>query len=99
MRISEIMGFRRDFFYNKYIAVCEQYCSDSNQDCMKTKENRSIPMMPEIIAILRKLILKNGNGYVFSLNNGTAPATRNYCAMDLNKAFNKIGISKEEIKS
>jgi len=99
MRIGEIMGLRGEFVFDNYIAVCGQFGSDGYQDCTKTKENRSIPLMPEMIAILRKLMIKNGNGYVFSLNNGTVPATRNYFAMELNKALNKIGISKEEIKS
>jgi len=99
MRIGEVMGLRGEFVFDNYITVCGQYGSDGYQNCTKTKENRSIPLMPEMIAILRKLMIKNGNGYVFSLNNGTVPATRNYFAMELNKALNKIGISKEEIKS
>jgi len=98
MRIGEIMGLRGEFVFDNYIAVCGQYGNDGYQDCTKTKENRSIPLMPEMIAILRKLMIKNGNGYVFSLNNGNVPATRNYFAMELNKALNKIGISKDEIK-
>ena len=55
--------------------------------------------MPEVITVLRNLMKQNGSGYVFSLNDGAAPASRNYFAMELNRALNKIGISTDEIKS
>jgi len=99
MRIGEVMGLRGEFVFDNYIAVCGQYGSDGYRDFTKTKVNRSIPLMPEMIALLRKLMIKNSNGYVFSLNGGAVPATCNYFAMELNKALNKIGISKEEIKN
>ena len=99
MRIAEIMGLRGEYVFDNYILVCGQYGVDGYRDCTKTKENRSIPVMPEMIAVLRNLMKQNGSGYVFSLNGGAAPASRNYFAVELNRALNKIGISTEEIKS
>jgi len=67
MRIGEIVGLRGEFVYDNYIAVCGQYGSYGYQDWTITKENRSIPLMPEMIAVLRKLIKENGSGYFFHL--------------------------------
>ena len=99
MRIAEIMGLRGEYVFDNYIPVCGQYGADGYRDCTKTKENRSIPVMPEMLAVLRNLMKHNGSGYVFSLSGGAAPASRNYFAMELNRALNKIGINTEDIKS
>ena len=98
MRIGEIMGLRGEYVFDNYILICGQYGSYGYQDWTKTKENRSIPLMPEMITVLRKLIKENGSGYVFSFTKGALPASSSYVAKEFKKALQKIGISKTEIK-
>ncbi|MCL2722795.1 MAG: site-specific integrase, partial [Treponema sp.] len=98
MRIGEIMGLRGEYVFDNYILICGQYGSYGYQDWTKTKENRSIPLMPEMIAVLRKLMKDNGSGYVFSFTKGALPASSSYVAKEFKNALQKIGISKTEIK-
>ena len=54
--------------------------------------------MPEMIAVLRKLMKDNGSGYIFSFTKGALPASSSYVAKEFKKALQKIGVSKTEIK-
>jgi len=53
----------------------------------KNKENRNIPLIPEIIALLRRF--KNGKGYVFSLEGGAVPVTEAYIRKAFHQALKK----------
>ncbi|MDR0474150.1 MAG: tyrosine-type recombinase/integrase, partial [Treponema sp.] len=89
-----------EYVFDDYILVCGQYSEDGigYKDYTKTRENRAIPLMPEMIALLRKLMKKNGKGFVFSYNGGAKPVSRAVIYYELHKALNKIGIDESEIK-
>jgi integrase len=98
MRIGEVLGLRGEYVFDDYITVCGQYGVDGYKPYTKTKTDRSIPVMPAVLLVLHKLMKSNGQGFIFSLNGGATPVSRNYIARELNKAFDKVGISREEIK-
>jgi len=98
MRSAEILGLRGEFVYDDYIYVCGQYGSFGYLPHTKNKKNRNIPLMPEMIQILRKLMEKNGNGFVFSHNGGAKPITHNNLYKGLKEALEKIGIDENERK-
>jgi integrase len=97
MRIGEILGLRGEFVFDKHILVCGQY-GEFGYGKTKTKSEHNIPLIPEMIMLLRKLITKNGKGYVFSLNGGAVPVTQTYIRRAFNSALKKIGINEKEIK-
>jgi integrase len=98
MRIGEIMGLRGEYVFDNHIYICGQYWGGSYKPYTKTKENRSIPLIPEMIEVLRELMKSNGNGYVFSLEGGARPVCQSYVRRMLYRALVKIGLSETEIK-
>jgi integrase len=50
-----------------------------------------------MIALLRKLIAKNGQGYVFSLDGGAKPVCRKYFYNEFHRALMRIGVDQNEI--
>jgi integrase len=54
MRIGEILGLRGEYVFDKYIYICGQYGDKGYKPYTKTKENRNIPLIPEMIALLRE---------------------------------------------
>jgi integrase len=97
MRIGEILGLRGEFVFEKHILVCGQY-GEFGYGKTKTKENRNIPLLPDMIAMLHKLMKKNGKGYIFSLDGGAVPVTQTYIRRGFDTALQKIGITKKEIR-
>jgi integrase len=98
MRAGEILGLRGEYVFDNYILVCGQFGEYGYKTHTKTRENRSIPVLPEMMAILRKLMEHSGNGFLFSLDGGATPVSRNTLYEGLHSALVKIGISKEEIQ-
>ena len=98
MRIGEVLGLRGEYVYDDSILICGQYGQFGYIPSTKTKTNRGIPLMPEMIAVLKNLMTKNGKGYLFSLDGGAAPVCRDYISDELYRALGKIGIGKDEIK-
>jgi integrase len=98
MRIGEVLGLRGEYVFDDYICVCGQYGVDGYKPFTKTKMDRSIPVLPDVLFVLRNLMGSNGQGFIFSLNGGATPVSRTYVARELNNALEKIGISREEIK-
>jgi integrase len=96
MRIGEVLGLRGEFVFDKYILVCGQYGEFGYKPYTKTKEDRGIPLLPEMIALLRKLMKANGKGYVFSLDGGATPVCYSIIRRDYFRALAKIGISEKE---
>jgi integrase len=96
MRAGEIAGLRGEYVFDDYISVCGQYGA-YGYGPTKTKEPRFIPLIPEMIEILKKLMEKNGKGYVFSENGGATPVTRRFIYDNFHRALMKIGIDKTEI--
>jgi integrase len=96
MRAGEIMGLRGEYVFDDYIYVCGSY-GEYGYGPTKTKETRFIPLIPEMIALLRKLMKKNGRGYVFSFDGGAKPACRKYFYNEFHRALKRIGIDQNEI--
>jgi integrase len=95
MRIGEILGLRGEYVFDDYIHVCGQSGSGGGyKPYTKTKENRNIPLIPEMIALLRGL--NNGKGFVFSRDGGATSTTECAVRMDYYQALKKIGISEVE---
>jgi hypothetical protein len=55
--------------FDDYIYVCGSY-GEYGYGPTKTKETRFIPLIPEMIGLLKKLTERNGKGYVFSQGGG-----------------------------
>jgi integrase len=83
MRIGEILGLRGEYVFEKHIYICGQYGEKGYLPYTKTKENRTIPLIPEMIAVLRGLMKSNGKGFVFSYGGGAKPVCNTY----VRKAF------------
>jgi integrase len=98
MRSGEILGLKGEYVFDNYILVCGQFGRFGYLPHTKTKQNRNIPLVPEMIALLRKLMVRNGQGFLFSVNGGVTPICHTVLSYGLNDALQKIGISKEEIK-
>ena len=98
MRAGEILGLKGEFVFDDYILVCGQYSQFGYSPHTKTKHNRYIPLIPEMIAILRKLMERNGQGFVFSANGGATPICHTVFTKGFHEALQKIGITKTEIK-
>jgi len=98
MRVGEILGLRGEYVFNDYIYICGQYGDEGYLPYTKTKENRNIPVMPEMIAVLKGLMKNNGKGFVFSQNGGAVPVTQAYIRKAFHQAMKKIGINEAEIK-
>jgi integrase len=97
MRCCEVLGLRGEYVYDDHIFLCGQYDEYGYRET-KTKIKHHIPLAASLVADLRKLMKANGDGYIFSLDGGVTPVTRRHIYNGLNKAFNNIGISGEEIK-
>jgi integrase len=98
MRIGEVLGMRGEFVFDDYLQVCGQYGEFGYKPYTKTKENRNIPLLPEMMGLLRKLMNKNGKGFVFSLDGGATPVTQTYIRRGFDRALKNIGIDEKEIK-
>jgi integrase len=97
MRIGEILGLRGEYVFEDYIHVHAQY-DEYGYRPTKTKETRNIPLAPVIMGELRRLMGRNGQGFVFSLDGGATPVSRMLIYKKFHKALVKIGISKEETR-
>ncbi|MFP3041333.1 tyrosine-type recombinase/integrase [Treponema primitia] len=99
MRIGEIVGLRSEYVYQDYIYICGQY-GDFGYGPTKTKETRTIPLIPEMMTLLRKFAERNSKGdrYVFSEDGGVTPYGRKTVYNELHRALEKVGIDKAEVK-
>jgi len=96
LRIGELCGLRGDDVFDTYIHVHAQYLKNKYVEHTKTKNDRTIPISAAMRKILNDLLVKNGNGYVFSDDSGKTPITNDWLNKGLNKALDKIGISYQE---
>ncbi|MCL2044598.1 MAG: tyrosine-type recombinase/integrase [Treponema sp.] len=99
MRPGEVMGLKGEFVFDGYIKVCGQHGFYGYKSHTKTKENRNIPLLPEMLAILRKLMKKNGNGFLFSENGGVSPVDPKSLRNEFQRALKHIGLTDEEIRA
>jgi integrase len=90
------MGLRGEYVFDDYIYICGSY-GEYGYGPTKTKETRFIPLIPEMISLLHKLMERNGTGYVFSLDGGHKPVSRKYFYDEFHRALKRIGISPAEI--
>jgi integrase len=98
MRIGEVLGLRGEYVHEGYIRVCGQYGSYGYKSHTKTKENRNIPIIPEMEAILRRLMEKTGHGFVFSKDGGVTAVNQEEIRKEFCRALKRIGLTDEEIK-
>jgi integrase len=98
MRIGELLGLRGEYVLDDYILVCGQCGKFGYKKSTKTKLNRKIPLMPEMIGLLRKLAEKNGSGFVFSKDGGVTAVVRDYIVRGFSAALEKTGIGRAEAK-
>jgi integrase len=98
MRIGEVLGLKGEFVFDDYFTICGQYNDTGYKPYTKTKENRNIPLLPEMMGLLRKLMTKNGKGFVFSLDGGATPVSQTYIRREFERALKKIGIDKKEVQ-
>jgi integrase len=98
LRAGEILGLRGEYVFDDHVFICNQYHIKYGDRETKGKTKDHIPLAAEMIADLKKLKKKNGNGYVFSLTKGLKPVTLKYIYVGLRKALNNIGINNEQIK-
>jgi integrase len=96
MRIGEVLGLKGEYVYDDHILVCGQSNRYGYKKSTKTKKDRTIPLLPEMIGLLRKLMVKNGSGFVFSEDGGVSPLTRDTVAYGFSGALRTIGINDAE---
>ena len=97
MRFGEILGLRGENVFDDYLLVCGQYgCFGYGNT--KTKQSRTIPLLPEMVSLLRRLTAVNGTGYVFSQNNGAKPVSQTNIRRAFHRSLKKIGINEKEIR-
>ena len=98
MRCSEILGLKGEYVYDDHLYLCGQF-DDYGYRETKTKIKHLVPIPAELLKDLRKLILINKDGFVFSEDGGESPITRRRFYLGLHKAFRTIGISEDDIRS
>jgi integrase len=96
LRMAELRGLRGDCVFDDYIFVKGQYGRFGYLPHTKTKQNRNIPLMPLMKQELEDLLRVNGDGYVFSDNDGEAPISTNVIDRHFSRALKNIGIGREE---
>jgi integrase len=96
MRCSEVLGLRGEYVYDDHIFLCGQHDEYGYRDT-KTKIKHHIPMAPELIADLRKLMQLNWNGYLFSLDKGATPISRKTMYNGFTAAVRNIGMTDKEV--
>jgi integrase len=98
MRIGEILGLRGEYVFDDHILVCGQWGTFKYVPHTKTRLDRKIPLMPEMLDLLRSLMDKNGNGFIFSQDGGVTAVARDYIARGFFAALRAIGIDDTERK-
>jgi integrase len=98
MRVSEILGIKGKDVFDDHIYVAFQYDKELGDRETKTKTKDNIPLTSELISDLRKLMLLNRDGYLFSLSGGEKPVTVRHIYNGLIRALKRMGLTQEEIK-
>jgi integrase len=98
MRCSEVLGLKGEYVYDDHLNLCGQF-DDYGYRETKTKIKHLVPLPSELVNDLRKLILINNDGFVFSEDGGENPITRRRFYLGLHRAFKKIGINEDDIRS
>jgi integrase len=96
LRIGELRGLRGEHIYEDHIFVCGQYTRFGYSNHTKTKNNRKVPINPEMKDEFDRLARKNDQGYLFSDDGGKTPVTVDRIRRGFDKALGKIGISRAE---
>jgi integrase len=96
MRAGEILALRGEYVFNDYIFVCGTF-GEYGYGPTKNKETRFIPLIPEMIGLLKKLMERNGKGYIFSFEGGAKPVSRKHIYDGFHRALKRIGIEQAEI--
>jgi integrase len=95
MRCGEVLGLRGEYVFDDHIFNGGQHDRYGYRET-KTKVKHHIPLAPEMIEDLRKLMRVNGDGFVFSLSGGEKPVDGKHVYNGFVKALKNIGIGKAE---
>jgi integrase len=99
MRIGEIMGLRSEFVHEGYLEVCRQYSQTAGYSDVKTHRPRVVPVHRVVEDDLRRLVKKNGEGFVFVSKPGDVkPMCRDTVIKGFKRALGAIGIGEEQRK-
>jgi len=96
IRISELMGLRKEHIFENYICIKGQYTAFGYVTHTKTKQDRNIPITSLMRDELEELIQLNGDGFVFSEDGGETPVRRDKIHRQFAKALTSIGINRAE---
>jgi integrase len=96
MRASEVIGLKSGFVYDEHIYLCMQY-DEYGYRPTKTKDKHNIPLTADLINELKEIKRQNGEGFIFSLDNGETPMKRRTMYDQYHMALRNIGISDDEI--
>jgi integrase len=100
MRHGELLGLKGQYLEGNKISVCGQYYGKRYVDSTKTHKPRVVPVPEVLMDELQMLREQNnlGDGYIFSMDGGVTPVSRNITASHFKAALNRIGINGAEQK-
>lgn len=98
MRFGEIQALRIEDLSPGLITVRHSYDVKYGLKETKTKTVRQIPISMELYKSILSFLFWRNEGYVFSLNNGINPVSRNYIYKDFFSAMEKIGLSRNKLR-
>ena len=96
MRASEILGLKGCYVYDEHIFVCMQH-DEYGYRPTKTKDKNNIPLAGDMMSELKELKSMNGDGFLFSLDGGATPISRQNMYKYFHKALRNIGFTDNEI--
>lgn len=98
MRIAEVVGLRDENLKEGYIYLDKQYQPNYGLTDLKNHKPRDIVIPPLMQKLLEDLAEGNPEGFIFSTSRGKVPISSDSVRRSLEKAYEKIGITREEQK-
>jgi integrase len=96
MRLSEIIGLQSGYVMKDHIHVCRQYSRKYGIRPLKTKDSRNIPITSALHSELSIFLKSNGKDFIFSKPGTNESISRKKLYRETGKAFDRIGINREE---
>jgi site-specific recombinase XerD len=98
-RLGELQALCKNDILDGYILVSHSMDRKYGMKSTKTNKSREIPINQELEALLRSHIGANSGEYVFGRENGTRPIRHDEVYKSFWSACQKIGLSKEDLKT
>lgn len=97
MRMAEIQALKQENIHEDHIVVKYSWERNYGLKCPKNGKTRIVPIGKKLYIELNNFIQNNSKefDYVFSKKDGISPITHTSIHYETNKAFDKIGITKE----